>query len=94
MENSSRLYNTIVKIPCQHKNWLDIRHLYTLAWMMVGLKQHNSNSKLTDSLRNRLNLLQAIYLPHNRYTTPYKPMINKILISKRQKVIMLMLQFK
>lgn len=37
MENSSRLYNTIVKVLCQHKNWLDIRHLYTLAWMMVGL---------------------------------------------------------
>ena len=37
MENSSRLYNTIVKILCQHENWLDIRHLYTLAWMMVGL---------------------------------------------------------
>ena len=37
MENSSRLYNTVVKILCQHENWLDIRHLYTLAWMMVGL---------------------------------------------------------
>jgi hypothetical protein len=37
IENSSRLYNTIAKILCQHENWLDIRHLYTLAWMMVGL---------------------------------------------------------
>jgi len=37
MENSSRLYNTIVKVLCQHRNWLDIRHLYTLAWMMVGI---------------------------------------------------------
>jgi hypothetical protein len=37
MENSSRLYNTVVKILCQHENWLDMRHLYTLAWMMVGL---------------------------------------------------------
>jgi hypothetical protein len=37
MENSSRLYNTVVKILCQHENWLDMRHLYTLAWMIVGL---------------------------------------------------------
>jgi len=37
MENSYRLYNTVVKILCQHENWLDMRHLYTLAWMMVGL---------------------------------------------------------
>jgi len=32
-----RLYNTLVMILGQHENWLDIRHLYTLAWMMVGL---------------------------------------------------------
>ena len=32
-----RLYSTLVTVLCQHKNWLDIRHLYTLAWMMVGL---------------------------------------------------------
>ncbi len=31
------LYNTLVGILRQHENWLDIRHLYTLAWMMVGL---------------------------------------------------------
>jgi len=31
------LYNTLVRILSQHENWLDIRHLYTLAWMMVGL---------------------------------------------------------
>ena len=32
-----RLHNTLVKVLGQHENWLDIRHLYTLAWMMVGL---------------------------------------------------------
>lgn len=31
------LYNTLVMVLRQHENWLDIRHLYTLAWMMVGL---------------------------------------------------------
>jgi len=32
-----RLHNTLVMVLRQHENWLDIRHLYTLAWMMVGL---------------------------------------------------------
>ena len=31
------LYSTLVMVLRQHENWLDIRHLYTLAWMMVGL---------------------------------------------------------
>jgi len=33
----SRLYNTIIKILSQHKKWLDVRHAFTLAWMIVGL---------------------------------------------------------
>jgi hypothetical protein len=37
-----RLYNTLVTVLRQHKNWLDIRHLYTLAWMMVGLIKSES----------------------------------------------------
>lgn len=37
MKVKSRLYNTIIKILCQHKKWLDVRHMFTLAWMVVGL---------------------------------------------------------
>ena len=37
MKVKSRLYNTIIKILSQHKKWLDIRHTFTLAWMVVGL---------------------------------------------------------
>ena len=37
MENTPRLYDTLVLVLSQHRNWLDIRHLKTLAWMMVGL---------------------------------------------------------
>jgi hypothetical protein len=39
MENPLRLYHTIVQVLGQHENWLDKRHLKTLAWMMVGLIQ-------------------------------------------------------
>jgi len=39
MENTPRLYDTLVQVLSQHQNWLDVRHLKTLAWMMVGLIQ-------------------------------------------------------
>jgi len=39
MENPLRLYHTLVQVLCKHRNWLDIRHLKTLAWMMTGLIQ-------------------------------------------------------
>ncbi len=37
MRVKSRVYNTIIKILSQHKKWLDVRHKFTLAWMVVGL---------------------------------------------------------
>ena len=39
MENTSRLYDTLVQVLSQHQNWQDVRHLKTLAWMMTGLIQ-------------------------------------------------------
>lgn len=37
MENTPRLYHTLIQVLRQHRNWLDVRHIKTLAWMMVGL---------------------------------------------------------
>jgi hypothetical protein len=37
MENTPYLYDTLIHVLGQHRNWLDLRHLKTLAWMMVGL---------------------------------------------------------
>lgn len=37
MENTPRLYYGLVELLGQHGKWLDVRHLYTLAWMVVGL---------------------------------------------------------
>lgn len=39
MENTPRLYDTLVDVLSQHAKWVDQRHLKTLAWMMVGLLQ-------------------------------------------------------
>jgi hypothetical protein len=39
MEGTPRLYDTLVHVFSQHQNWVDRRHLKTLAWMIVGLIQ-------------------------------------------------------
>jgi hypothetical protein len=44
MESTPRLYDTLVAILRQHQNWLDLRHLKTLAWMTVGLMQSGTIS--------------------------------------------------
>lgn len=37
MKDTPGLYDNLVQILCQHEDWLDKRHMKTLAWMMVGL---------------------------------------------------------
>jgi hypothetical protein len=44
MESTRRLYNTRVMVSSQHQNWVDLRHLKTLAWMIVGLIQAGRSS--------------------------------------------------
>ena len=39
MEASPRLYCELLALLGQHSSWRDIRHLYTLLWMVVGLIQ-------------------------------------------------------
>jgi hypothetical protein len=37
MENTPRFYSGLVELVGQPGQWRDVRHLYTLAWMVVGL---------------------------------------------------------
>ncbi len=55
MESTPPLYNTLVHVLSQHRNWLDRRHLKTLAWMMVGLVQSRliSLTAWTPSVQSR-----------------------------------------
>ena len=39
MESTPLLYQTLVQVFGCHQNWLDVRHLKTLAWMVNGLIQ-------------------------------------------------------
>ena len=42
MENPPRLYSELMKVCGQPGQWRDVRHLQTLAWMVVGLIQAES----------------------------------------------------
>jgi Transposase DDE domain len=44
MEGTPRLYDTLVQVLSQHQNWVDRRHLKTLAYMIVGLIQSDKIS--------------------------------------------------
>jgi hypothetical protein len=46
MEGTPRLSETLVVVLSQHHNWVDLRHLKTLAWMIGGLI-HAGRSSLT-----------------------------------------------
>jgi hypothetical protein len=46
MESTPHLYATLVHVLSQHQHWVDLRHLKTLAWMIVGLMQ-SGKSRLT-----------------------------------------------
>lgn len=46
MEGTPRLYDTLVQVLSQHQNWVDRRHLKTLACMVAGLVQ-SGNISLT-----------------------------------------------
>jgi hypothetical protein len=37
MENTPYLYDMLVQVLGQQPHWVDLRHLKSLAWMMVGL---------------------------------------------------------
>jgi hypothetical protein len=37
MKKASRLYDALVVFLGQSQQWADVRHLYVLAWMLVGL---------------------------------------------------------
>ena len=39
MENTPRLYSGLVELLGQSGQWRDVRHLQTVAWMVVGLIQ-------------------------------------------------------
>ena len=101
MESSTRLYDTIVLLLRQHKKWLDIRHLYTLAAMVVGLIQSEtvhltawapyvkSRAKYGQSVQRRF--ARWLNSPRIYVHSLYAPLIEKALQSFGEDTIYLAL---
>lgn len=69
MENTSRLYDAVLKLLRQPVCWQDLRHLYTLAWMVVGLLvTHQINlSAWTDYVYSRAVFAQSTQRRFSRW---------------------------
>jgi len=80
MENASRLYNTLVTVLSQHENWLDIRHLKTLAWMIVGLVESSTISLTAWSpyVRSRAQYVQSTVRRFRRWLDNDRIKVHKL----------------
>ena len=101
MESTTRLYHTIVGWLSQHQNWVNIRHMYTLGKMLVGLIQ-SETVHLTDWIpyvRSRAKYAQSTqrrfagWLHNSRIQTHqlYAPLIEKALVNWGEETIYLAL---
>ena len=101
MKNAPNLYDTLFQILGQHHHWLDIRHLHTLSWMIVGLLKSktinlpewaafvDSRAKFAQSTVRRF----SRWFHNNRIQVNrlYAPIIQTSLISWQKAVIYLAL---
>ena len=89
METTPNLYNTLFQILGQHTHWLDIRHLHTLVWMVVGVIKSKTVSlpEWAPFVDSRARFLQSTvrrfsrWLNNERIETDalYKPIIRAVL---------------
>ena len=101
MENISRLDQALVALLSGSKEWADLRHLYTLVWMVIGLI-HSSSVNLTKwamYIQSRANLAQSKQRRfsrglHNCRINPqrlYRPLIEAALKGWEEEVLYLSL---
>ena len=76
MAKASRLYTSLLGLLNQSKEWADLRHLYTLVWMVIGLI-HSESVNLTKWARyvqSRANFAQSKQRRFSRWL--HNPRIN------------------
>ncbi len=80
MENTPRLYDTLVGVLSQHQDWLDIRHLKTLAWMMVGLilEETVSLTKWVPYVHSRAEFAQSTVRRFRRWLDNQRIQVDKL----------------
>jgi hypothetical protein len=66
MKKASRLYDSLVVFLSQSQQWADVRHLYVLAWMIVGLIGEGSVN-----LTRWIMSVQSRACIGSKYTTPF-----------------------
>lgn len=101
MEGTLLLFGTLVPVLSQHQNWLDRRHLQTLAWMMVGLIQSGRISLMAWApyVHSRARYVQSIVRRFERWLNNerievhhlYGPLIQQALAECGKNVIYLAL---
>lgn len=101
MKNTPNLYDTLFQILGQHAHWLDIRHLHTLVWMMVGLIKSKTISlpEWATFVDSRATFAQSTVRRfsrwiHNERIKTYKlygPIIQEVLLEWGQNTIYLAL---
>ncbi len=85
MGSTPRLYHTLVYLFSPQQNWVALRHLKTLAWMIVGLMPSGklSLTAWTPSVHRRAVYAQRLvrrfarWLEHDRIAVPsrYGPLM-------------------
>ena len=101
MENSSRLYRVIVTLLSSSKEWADLRHLYTLVWMVIGLIHSGSVnlSKWAMYVQSRANFAQSkqrrfsrwLHNPRINVQRLYSPLIQAALKGWKEELLYLSL---
>ena len=69
MESTPTLYDTLFSIFGQYQHWLDIRHLHTLLWIIVGLIKSKTVSlpEWAPFVRSRAQYAQSIVRRFSRW---------------------------
>jgi len=101
MKKASRLYDALVVFLGQSQQWADVRHLYVLAWMVVGLISEGSVNltRWIMSVQSRANLAQStqrrfqrwLYNPRINVQRLYSPLIQGVLAQWKEEVLYLSL---
>ncbi len=80
MENTSRLYDTLLTTMVKLVKWVDIRHLHTLSWMITGLilSEKISLTAWIPYVQGRAEFAQSTQRRFSRWLHNQKIMVNDL----------------
>ena len=86
MEDTSRLYDTLLTTMVKLVKWVDIRHLHTLSWMITGLilSEKISLTAWIPYVQSRAEIAQSVQRRFSRWLHNKKISHGKRYIHKSQ----------